>query len=328
MTKIFFKNVISLKWNLFLFILILIVGSYLGFIVSEEANRLGCFQIENDVIPVDIKQYSEERTQFIALGDVGTGNFDQLKVASGMVKVCEKSGCDFVLLLGDNFYPSGVESPNDSQFEKKFEQVYQKLELPFFVVLGNHDIKKHALSQVMYSLKSNFWYMPNYQYEFTTSNAKFFGLNTNCPLSFERLRVKLNDEKMLIKSNILKNPWKIVFGHHSIYSNGTHGDANIFIRSYWNWLLEGHVDLYLAGHNHNLAHFKTNDSDMEYVISGAGGAHYRSVEERKKLGESEALNYFTFNDIGFVWFELTMENLLMRFHDSNGEVIYEYSKSR
>ena len=57
--------------------------------------------------------------KLIALGDTGTGNNDQLEVSQGMAKVCEESGCDLVLLLGDNFYPSGVVSEDGIQFKKK-----------------------------------------------------------------------------------------------------------------------------------------------------------------------------------------------------------------
>ena len=63
-----------------------------------------------------------------------------------MAKVCEASGCDLVLLLGDNFYPSGVLSVDDLQFKTKFEEVYGNIKIPFFVVLGNHDVKQDALS--------------------------------------------------------------------------------------------------------------------------------------------------------------------------------------
>jgi len=317
-----------LKRILFLLFLIFVIGIYTGYLLFEEFKKKGCYQLDKDVIQINLKPYSKERTQLIALGDVGTGNIDQLKVSESMVKVCEKSGCDFVLLLGDNFYPSGVNSPNDIQFVKKFEQVYQKLEIPFFVVLGNHDIKQDGLSQVMYSLKNDSWKMPNFEYDFKTTNARFFGINTNCPLTFEILRKKIINKNKVYESEIDKAPWSIVFGHHSVYSNGTHGDANLYIRTFWSWFLEEHVDLYLAGHNHNLAHFQIDNSEIDYVISGAGGAHYRSKKERNKLNKSQASNLFTFNDIGFVWLDITKDYLYMRFHDGNGNVIYDYSKSK
>jgi hypothetical protein len=200
--------------------------------------------------------------------------------------------------------------------------------MPFYAVLGNHDVKQDVLSQLIYSLKSSIWHMPNYEYSFKTVDARFFGLNTNCPFSSERLRKKLNQDDAELEANSEKRPWTIAFGHHSIYSNGTHGDVDLLRRSYWNWFLEGRVDLYLAGHNHNLAHLQSETSATDYVISGAGGAHYRSASEREKLNKSVALNKYTYNDTGFVWLDITSEKLQIRFHDSSGNVIYEYSKSR
>ena len=63
------------------------------------------------------------------------------------------------------------------------------------------------------------------------------------------------------------------------------------------------------------------------MISGTGGAHYLSASE-KKLNKSVALNKYTNNDTGFVLLIITNEKLEMRFHDSSGNVIYEYIKSR
>ena len=315
-------------WKLILFIIFLGTSCTVGYKLYEKGSDVGCFLLENDIVPVEITQFREDHLQLIAIGDTGTGSEDQFEVAQGMAKVCKESGCDLVLLLGDNFYPDGVNSIEDPQFNTKFEQVYQNLNMPFYAVLGNHDVKQDVLSQLIYSLKSSIWHMPNYEYSFKTVDARFFGLNTNCPFSSERLRKKLNQDDAELEANSEKRPWTIAFGHHSIYSNGTHGDVDLLRRSYWHWFLEGRVDLYLAGHNHNLAHLQSETSTTDYVISGAGGAHYRSASEREKLNKSVALNKYTYNDTGFVWLDITNEKLQMRFHDSSGKVIYEYSKSR
>ena len=86
--------------------------------------------------------------------------------------------------------------------------------------------------------------------------------------------------------------------------------------------------MYFSGHNHNLAHLKYETSASDYVISGVGGAHYRSASEKEKLNKSVALNKYIYNDTGFVWLDITSEKLEMRFHESSGNVIYEYIKSR
>ena len=307
---------------------LLTFSSIAGYKFYEKGRHVGCFQLSSDIVRADITPFREDRLQLIALGDTGTGNNDQLEVSQGMAKVCEESGCDLVLLLGDNFYPSGVVSVDDQQFKTKFEEVYGNIKIPFFVVLGNHDVKQDALSQVIYSLMSSTWRMPNYEYSFKTEDVRFFGLNTNCPFASERLRRKINQDDMLYANNKEKKPWTLVFGHQPIYSNGTHGDVDLLTRSHWNWFLEGRVDMYFAGHNHHLSHLQKESSSTDYVISGSGGAHYRSVNERKKLKKSEAFDKYTFNDTGFTWLDITREKIHMRFHDSSGNIIYEYIKKK
>jgi len=320
------KKQTSVWWKLIFIIVLVGIGTVGGFKVYEEASKAGCFKLAEDIELFEIKPYRSDHLQLIAVGDTGTGNEDQLDVADGMARVCEKYGCDLVLMLGDNFYPDGVNSLLDPQFVSKFESVYAKINKPFFAILGNHDVKKDVLSQVLYSLKSDSWLMPNYEYSIETSNANFHGLNTNCPFSSERLRRIINQKENTIDETVV--PWNIVFGHHSVFSNGTHGDANIFTRLFWNWFLEGRVDIYLSGHNHNLAHLQNKKSSTEYVISGAGGKSYRSKSEREKLNISAASALYTYNDLGFTWLDITKRSITIRFHDSNGKKIYEYTKKR
>ena len=328
MNKPISKRRISVWLKLIIAFILLGVGFAGGFKLYEKGNEAGCFPLEDDIVPVEIIPFRADHLQVIVLGDTGTGNEDQLKVADGMAKVCDQAGCDFVLLLGDNFYPNGVKSILDKQFYTKFEQVYNKIKKPFFAVLGNHDVKQNAFTQIMYSLRSDYWRMPNYEYSFETAQARFYGLNTNCPFSFERLRNKLNRDDAELKANADKLPWTIAFGHHSVYSNGTHGDTDVITRNYWNWILDGRIDLYLAGHNHHLSLLQYGETSTEYVISGAGGTHYRTNSEREKLNKSEASNVFTYNDTGFVWLDINSEKLLIRFHDSTGNILYEFTKTR
>ena len=44
------------------------------------------------------------RLRFVAVGDTGMGSASlQPDVAAAMAAVCEKEGCDFAVMLGDNF---------------------------------------------------------------------------------------------------------------------------------------------------------------------------------------------------------------------------------
>lgn len=53
--------------------------------------------------------------RFVAIGDAGKGNAEQKQVADAIQAKCAASGCDFVQLLGDNIYDSGVASVTDPQ---------------------------------------------------------------------------------------------------------------------------------------------------------------------------------------------------------------------
>jgi hypothetical protein len=59
--------------------------------------------------------------RFAAIGDTGKGNTGQKQVADAIARKCAASGCDFVQLLGDNIYDSGVTSVTDPQWQTKFE---------------------------------------------------------------------------------------------------------------------------------------------------------------------------------------------------------------
>src|SRR6476661_6274103 len=76
----------------------------------------------SDDVPGDGQ--AAQRVRFIAIGDTGKGNADQRRVAVAIRDLCAARGCDFVLMLGDNIYDAGVESTTDSQWQTKFEQLY------------------------------------------------------------------------------------------------------------------------------------------------------------------------------------------------------------
>jgi len=297
-----------------------------GYKVYESGAKAGCIQLPENIVPINIKPKNSERISFIALGDTGTGDDEQHKVAKAVAKVCKKYGCDMVLMLGDNFYEDGLKSFMDFQFETKFERVYHQIKKPFFAVLGNHDVKNDALSQVMHSIDSDTWRMPNFEYYFKSETARFFAINTNCPFYYERLRKYIEKDDKFYLDNNKSIPWTISFGHHSVYSTGTHGDSDIFTRLFWDWILESRVDLFLSGHNHHLAHLQHGNLPTDYVISGAGAKNYRLQSEQEKLNKSAALSKYTHNDTGFVWFEISRTELYTSFHDNEGNIIYEYER--
>src|SRR5690606_8880847 len=89
----------------------------------------------------------------IAIGDAGRhGAFTQKEVARDMGTVAEILDLNFTISVGDNFYPTGVQSTQDYQWISSFESIYTHhlLHEPWFVALGNHDYEGNVQAQIDY----------------------------------------------------------------------------------------------------------------------------------------------------------------------------------
>ncbi len=193
--------------------------------------------------------------RFVAIGDFGTGEAGQYRVAAAIEQVCAARGCDFALGLGDNIYEEGVGSAYDVQFENKFERPYAHLDFPFYMALGNHDNTRLAAGdggdngdgdyQVAYSYRaaraSDKWRMPARQYHFSAGEqvggrplADFFALDSN-PLTainpdpnphFSYTTYGSEQFQWVQEAlHASSGRWKIAFAHHPYISNGQHGNA-------------------------------------------------------------------------------------------------------
>merc|ERR1740130_1566824 len=96
-----------------------------------------------------------------------------------MSKVADEISAQGILLLGDNFYYSGVSDCKSKRFEEGFEEVYTIKEfknLPFHVIAGNHDYRGDINAQVQYKDAAGRWLFPslwyNLPYSFTSSSGK------------------------------------------------------------------------------------------------------------------------------------------------------------
>ena len=64
-----------------------------------------------------------EPLRFLAIGDWGAGDDGQERVAMAMGNWSAERNPEFILSLGDNFYPVGVASVNDTQWDTKWRHV-------------------------------------------------------------------------------------------------------------------------------------------------------------------------------------------------------------
>jgi tartrate-resistant acid phosphatase type 5 len=267
---------------------------------------------------------------FYSLGDQGSGSDAQKQVADAMERESQRSGKPhFVLLLGDNFYPGGVFSVEDPQWNDKFEKIYRGRNLrktPFFAVLGNHDHRHNTGAQVTYSrenLGSGRWRMPDRYYRLDLGRSgerplmRLVGLDTTDTGRFNKQADFLRNSFISTDKEPL---WKISAGHHPLFSAGSHrlmAEMHTHLLPAMN---EAGVHLYLAGHDHNLQLISYPNRPIQIVSGGGGKSLYpiKRVDWGVRFAESK---------YGFVRVALTSQEMKMTFFDRKGRVLYEMIKS-
>lgn len=199
--------------------------------------------------------------RFVAVADTGTGTRSQYAVANAMTAYHRQNPYDLVILGGDNIYTNGEIEKLGEVFERPYQALLKK-KVKFQACLGNHDIRTaNGDLQVRYP---GFNMNGRRYYTFRRNSVQFFALDTNHNADWKTQLPWL--EKELSSS---KAPWKVVFGHHQIYSSGAYGLNQPFIDTLTPLFKKYGVQLWINGHDHHYERSKTINGTT-YLTCGAG----------------------------------------------------------
>jgi predicted phosphodiesterase len=202
----------------------------------------------------------EDTLKFAVIGDSGTGDSNQYRLAKVFTDMHQRFPYEFVLMLGDNMY--GSENARD--FQRKFETPYKPVldkQIKFYASLGNHD----STNQRMYKL---FNMNGERFYTFRPKmGVRFFALDSNY---MDRTQLQWIEKELAASGS----DWKIAYFHHPIYSSGGRHGSDTALRDQLEPLfLKYGVDVVLAGHEHFYERLKPQKG-IHYFISG-GAAKLR-----------------------------------------------------
>jgi len=226
----------------------------------------------------NIKKHSffmaTSKVRFSAFGDWGMYDATSRRTLERLSE--NRRILDFCVLLGDNFYPDGVESTTDNKWGllAQFPQ-----DLPLYAVMGNHDYHGDAYAQVRYSYASSLsmWNMPFFFYDrvfcigneslhilfvdtcfmapsYTDRLLQFCGVGPDRRRVLEQAVQDHHDAQVRwVKETLTRSTsrWKIVCGHYPMVSNGPHPTCPNLYRQLMPVLERHGVDAYLSGHDHN-----------------------------------------------------------------------------
>jgi tartrate-resistant acid phosphatase type 5 len=281
----------------------------------------------NRVGPLHQEVPSGQTLRLFIVGDTGSGNENQYRVAKEMEMRCEMYGVDAILLLGDNAYQGGMYSVDDEQWTTKVEKPYGGpclKDVPIYAILGNHDYKSNPASQIQYSSISPRWKMPN----------RFYSVDFGFLLKIVAIDSTLSDfcfnpkfcslDYMLEALQQPTTIWRLVMSHHPLKTASAQGHGHtggargLLIKPF----VCNKADFWVAGHAHMLEHRTFDGCSLQHFVSGGGGGDLTQVDP-------DATDYlFSLSSHGYMELELTREQAVSRFFSDAGTKLYEHHRQR
>lgn len=234
--------------------------------------------------------------RFLAFGDSGGGGADQHALLEQMYTV----PFDLMIHTGDLAYDSGT----IAQFEDNVFGVYADLfrNIPFFPAAGNHEYKTLSAAPFrgVFNLPGN---SGEKWYSYDWGRVHFVALDTEADYATQATWL----DSDLAATTL---PWKIVYLHKPPYSSGMHGSDMSLRQRLEPVLQKHHVQLVLAGHDHDYERIKPQNGIM-YVVTGGGGMGTRTVG-------TSSFTAFSHDVIHFVYAEVGVDELVLHAIDGTG----------
>jgi hypothetical protein len=249
--------------------------------------------------------------RFAVIGDSGRGDSWQREVAEQMTAWRATFPFDFVLMLGDNIYDS--HTPRDYQL--KFEQPYRALReagVAFYAAIGNHDDP----AQIYYE---PFNMGGRRYYTFRRAERRLAGL-TGAGVRFFALDSRSFDPEQLawLRRELAASgsAWKICFFHHPLYTSGRYrGGARALRLVLEPILVEGDVDVVLAGHEHLYERLQPQRGISHFTSGGAGSL--RRGDIRPSTVHAKGFD----TDYHFMLMEISGDELYFQAISRTGETV-------
>ncbi|WP_263357334.1 metallophosphoesterase [Acidicapsa ligni] len=303
--------------------------------------------------PLPFDPNDPNASEILMIGDWGYEDATaQIQVAAGMSAYAKDHNVHpkAFFLLGDNWYEALEGGAKSTRWKTQFEDMYPQeiFACPAYAILGNHDYQYFPGNKVEDELEyartgrtsvgPTRFTMPArwYRFEFPQKNPliTFLALDSNMPhdesskqhgRDFSLTPQQKAEQLAWLEAELKRprtTPYLVVMGHHPIYSDGPHGDHPVLIRD-WDPLFRKYgVQLYLAGHDHDLQHLEFEGHPTSHFLSGGGGAdlYDLTIPQSQRGPYAQKVH-------GFSHLSVTPRKLTLRHIDQSGRTVHAFTKT-
>jgi acid phosphatase len=226
--------------------------------------------------------------RFAVIGDTGSGDRNQYGVAQALVRYHDRTPFDTVLMVGDNIYNNGEFSKIGEVFVIPYQELLKR-GVKFYASLGNHDVRsENGDREVAYP---QFNMQGKRYYTHGQGDVSFFVLETNALIDRNAPDRTVQLEWLDRELTASKAKWKIVYGHHNIYSDGRYGVNEVMKADVTPILKKHKIKLWINGHDHNYQRLKPIDGTT-YLVCGGGGASLYKIQTNNWQEFAESVHSF------------------------------------
>jgi acid phosphatase type 7 len=219
-----------------------------------------------------------QAVKVVAAGDIACPPQDPITTVScqqaATARLAFRLDPSWVLTLGDEQYETG----SRSEFEGSYDASWGALKSRTKPLPGNHEYKtKHADGYDGY-------FGPRHHYYATRLGSwRAYLLNSNCD------QIDCARERSWLRHQLSAHPTRcsLIAMHHPRYSSGSVHGSEPAMASFWQIAINHHVDLALAGHEHDYerfvrmdAHGHRSPTGMVSFVVGTGGKSLYALRAR------------------------------------------------
>ena len=272
---------------------------------------------------------------FFVLSDMGSsGPYREDSVAHTVNRLAGTLHPKFVINQGDFFHDQGVRDTKDSLWNAQFEQMFAapELNLKWYSIIGNHEYIGNPQALVDYGKHNPRWTMPARNYTFvqqvdSNTTIRFVMIDTS-PFSVlyrydPKYRAVMEQDPSktvaVVDSVLAKSheTWKVVVGHHPIYtSDFNQGNTYRLIEQVEPLLEKYKVDFYLNGHVHKFEHTQRNGIDFMVTSTGI----------KPRWSNPWFYTRYVKKSLGFTVCHVTRLDFAFYFINEKGETLYSYRR--
>lgn len=305
---------------------------------------VGCAptNVKQEVITVDSALPNAEFTIFMVADAGRNGSYDQTRIGEVMGVYADKLEPEIVLNCGDMFHYNGVQSVDDPLFISNFENIYRHGELhcSWWGVLGNHEYRGNTQAVIDYTNRSRRWNVPERYYSKTfegigNGNDSITVVFMDTAPMLDKYHEEPHEypdvvnqdpqqqvewiDKTLENSN---SKWKIVVGHHPIYSYSKKKPAETAqmqsrVADIFN---KNKVDISFSGHVHTFQHLQPLEAYTDYFVAPSA-----SLARAPQTGE---FTTFAGEGAGFLVLGVNDDHITVSMINSDGKMVYSYDVAK